>query len=127
MAAGSTDTFASSSQTLSCFNAGLLKQEKFWHAEVMATASTGGFWEDDPEEATKKKVNELKRKFHSGRQLLIKHLPRDVTEEVSTYIYKYVNTKTLFYTYVVKEILIDPFICMLTLWFHYITFMLPNV
>lgn len=84
MAAGSTETFASTSQTLGCFNAGLLKQEKFWTAEVMATATTGSFWEDDPEEATKKKVNELKRKFHSGRQLQIKHLPRDVTEEVST-------------------------------------------
>jgi hypothetical protein len=86
MAAGSTESFASASQTLGCFNASLLKQEKFWTAELMATASTGSFWEDDPEEATKKRVNELKRKFHSGRQLQIKHLPRDVTEEVSVHI-----------------------------------------
>lgn len=86
MAAGSTETFASASQALGCFNASLLKQDKFWTAEVMATASTGSFWEDDPEEAAKKRVNELKRIFHSGRQLQIKHLPRDVTEEVSVYI-----------------------------------------
>jgi hypothetical protein len=86
MAAGSTETFASASQALGCFNASLLKQDKFWTAEVMATASTGSFWEDDPEEAAKKRVNELKRKFHSGRQLQIKHLPRDVTEEVSVHI-----------------------------------------
>ena len=83
MAAGSTDTFASASETLGCFSAGLLKQDKFWTAEVMATASTGSFWDDDPEEAAKKRVNDLKRIFHSGRQLQIKHLPRDVTEEVS--------------------------------------------
>ena len=87
MAAGSTDTFASASQTLGCFSAGLLKQDKFWTAEVMATASTGSFWDDDPEEAAKKRVNELKRIFHSGRQLQIKHLPRDVTEEVSVNVY----------------------------------------
>nr|CAD7395646.1 unnamed protein product [Timema poppensis] len=51
-------------------------------ADVLATASTGGFWEDDPEEIVKKKVNELKHKFHYGRQLQIKHLPRDVIEEL---------------------------------------------
>jgi len=89
MAASSTDTFASASQTLGCFSAGLLKQDKFWTAEVMATASTGSFWDDDPEEAAKKRVNELKRIFHSGRQLQIKHLPRDVTEEVSVNVYYY--------------------------------------
>ena len=54
---------------------------------MMATASTGSFWDDDPEEAAKKRVNELKRIFHSGRQLQIKHLPRDVTEEVSVNVY----------------------------------------
>ncbi|GLH14927.1 Uncharacterized protein GBIM_19351 [Gryllus bimaculatus] len=91
MAAGSTETFASTSQGLGCFNSNLLKtaQDKFWTAEVMATASTGGFWEDDPEMEIKKKINELKHKFHVGRQLQIKHLPRDVTEEFSTVL----NTK----------------------------------
>jgi len=85
MAASSTDGFISGSGSLGCFNGGLLKpgQEKFWGAEVMATASTESFWEDDPEEQVKKKINELKSKFHSGRQLQVKHLPRDVTEEVS--------------------------------------------
>lgn len=85
MAAGSTDSFSAAPQTLGCFNTDLLKtaQEKFWTAEVMATASTGAFWDDDPEEKVKKQINSLKRKFHSGRQLLIKYLPRDVTEEVS--------------------------------------------
>ena len=47
------------------------------------TTATDVFWEDDPEEVLKKRVNELKRKFHNGRQLQIKHLPRDVMEEVS--------------------------------------------
>lgn len=82
MAASSTESFGAST----CFNGGLLKpaQDKFgWASEVMATASTEGFWEDDPEEQVKKKILELKTKFHMGRQLQIKHLPRDVTEEVS--------------------------------------------
>lgn len=85
MAASSTESFGTSTSALGCFNGGLLKpaQDKFWATEVMATASTEGFWEDDPEEQVKKKILELKTKFHMGRQLQIKHLPRDVTEEVS--------------------------------------------
>ncbi|KAE8742296.1 hypothetical protein FOCC_FOCC012175 [Frankliniella occidentalis] len=86
MAASSTESFGAPPSGLGCFNGGLLKpaQDKFgWATEVMATASTEGFWEDDPEEQVKKKVLELKTKFHMGRQLQIKHLPRDVTEELS--------------------------------------------
>jgi len=36
-----------------------------------------------PPDSIEKRVEELKRKFHRGRQLQIKHLPREVTEEVS--------------------------------------------
>ncbi|XP_046405940.1 ribonucleoprotein PTB-binding 1-like [Ischnura elegans] len=83
MAAGSTETFASPAAGIACFNDDLLKSspDKFWTGEVVATASTGGFWEDDPEENVKRRVNELKRKFHQGRTLIIKHLPRDATED----------------------------------------------
>lgn len=88
MATGSTEpAFSTSSQNLPCFNSNLLKSDanKYWNgAQVLATASTDSFWEDDPEEKTKKKVLASKSKFHMGRALQIKHLPRDVTEAVST-------------------------------------------
>lgn len=87
MATGSTEAaFASSSQALACFNANLLKSDsKYWNsAQVLATTSTEGFWEDDPEEKIKKRVLQCKSQFHMGRCLQIKHLPRDVTEAVST-------------------------------------------
>lgn len=86
MAAGSTEAFSSSA----CFDSGLLQPDpdKFWASDVLATASTEAFWEDGPEEIIKKKVNDLKAKFHSGRQLQIKHLPRDVTEAVSILLHK---------------------------------------
>lgn len=88
MAAGSTETaFTATNQTLPCFNPSLLKADpnKYWNgAHIMATASTDSFWEDDPEEKIKKKVLAAKSKFHAGRQLQIKHLPRDITEDVST-------------------------------------------
>lgn len=54
---------------------------KYWNsAQILTTASTDGFWEDTPEEKIKKKVLNAKSKFHAGRELHIKHLPRDVTE-----------------------------------------------
>lgn len=54
---------------------------KYWNcSQILATASTDGFWEDTPEEKIKKKVLNVKSKFHAGRQLVVKHLPRDVTE-----------------------------------------------
>ncbi|XP_075218057.1 ribonucleoprotein PTB-binding 1-like isoform X2 [Lycorma delicatula] len=85
MAAGSTETaFTSANPALGCFNANLLKNDsnKYWNgAHIMAIASTDSFWEDDPEEKIKKKVLDSKSKFHMGRQLQIKHLPRDVTED----------------------------------------------
>lgn len=58
-------------------------REKIWNGDIVATASTHGFWEPDAEFKIKVKVNKLKRKFHQSRYLQIKHLPRDVTEEVS--------------------------------------------
>uniref|UniRef100_A0A1B6LFJ0 RRM domain-containing protein n=1 Tax=Graphocephala atropunctata TaxID=36148 RepID=A0A1B6LFJ0_9HEMI len=84
MATGSTEAaFSTSSQALPCFNSNLLKTDanKYWNgAQVLATTSTDGFWEDDPEEKIKKKVLASKSQFHMGRALQIKHLPRDVTE-----------------------------------------------
>lgn len=58
-------------------------RDKIWNGDIVATASTTGFWEPDKEFKIKVKVNELKRKFHQNRYLQIKHLPRDVSEEVS--------------------------------------------
>ncbi|XP_022187267.2 LOW QUALITY PROTEIN: ribonucleoprotein PTB-binding 1-like [Nilaparvata lugens] len=85
MAAGSTEAaFTSPASALGCFNPTLLKNDsnKYWNGgHIIAIASTDGFWEDDPEEKVKKKVLNSKSKFHMGRQLQIKHLPRDVTEE----------------------------------------------
>ncbi|RZF42053.1 hypothetical protein LSTR_LSTR006646 [Laodelphax striatellus] len=85
MAAGSTETaFTSPASALGCFNPTLLKSDsnKYWNGgHIIAIASTDGFWEDDPEEKVKKKVLNSKSKFHMGRQLQIKHLPRDVTED----------------------------------------------
>lgn len=87
MATGSTEpAFPNSSPSLQCFNSNLLKADhnKYWNeAQVLATASTESFWEDDPEEKVKKIVMSCKSKFHLGRALQIKHLPRDVTEAVS--------------------------------------------
>lgn len=50
---------------------------------LQATASTERFWEEEPEEEIKRKVQDAKIKFHKDRQLQIKHLPRNVGEEVS--------------------------------------------
>ncbi|KAG8271425.1 Ribonucleoprotein PTB-binding 2 [Homalodisca vitripennis] len=84
MATGSTEAaFSTTTQALPCFNSNLLKSDpnKYWNApQVLATTSTEGFWEDDPEEKIKKKVLASKSQFHMGRSLQIKHLPRDVTE-----------------------------------------------
>jgi hypothetical protein len=65
--------------------------------EVVATASTGASWVDEvhnnssnnnsqsdsSSEPLEKRLEEIRRKFHRGRLLQIKHLPREVTEEVS--------------------------------------------
>lgn len=53
------------------------------HQVLQATASTERFWEEEPEEEIKRKVQDAKTKFHKDRQLQVKHLPRNVTEEVS--------------------------------------------
>lgn len=82
MAAGYTET-SYSNPPGSKFSSILKTNEKskYWNcAPILTTASTDGFWEDTPEEKIKKKVLNAKSKFHAGRQLHIKHLPRDVTE-----------------------------------------------
>ncbi len=45
-----------------------------------------------PLDSLEKRVEELRRKFHRGRQLQIKHLPREVSEEVSSLLYKNWNS-----------------------------------
>lgn len=57
-------------------------KDKLWSGNIVATASTTEFCFEDKEFKIKFKVNELKHKFHQNRYLQIKHLPRDVSEEV---------------------------------------------
>ena len=45
-------------------------------------ASNSNHWEIDEEEVIKRRIYELKRQFHNGRYLIVRHLPRDATEEV---------------------------------------------
>ncbi|KAK7082927.1 hypothetical protein SK128_005335, partial [Halocaridina rubra] len=59
----------------------------FWPAEA-ASASTStsspsseNNWDVDEEEVIKRRIYELKRQFHNGRYLIVRHLPRDATEE----------------------------------------------
>ncbi|XP_071448312.1 ribonucleoprotein PTB-binding 1-like [Hetaerina americana] len=79
----SAEGLTTSSTNINSFSDDLLKSkhEKFWSGEVLATASTGEFWEDDPNEKLKRKVNQLVGIFHQDRGLQVKNLPRDVTEE----------------------------------------------
>ena len=46
----------------------------------------GGFpdskWNIDEKEAVKRRIYELKRTFHNGRYLIVRHLPKDTTEQV---------------------------------------------
>ncbi|KAG8236530.1 hypothetical protein J437_LFUL015804 [Ladona fulva] len=79
----SAEGISNSKTNIKCFNENLLKSkhDKYWADEVLATASTGEFWEDDPSEKVKRRVNELHRIFHKERGLMVKNLPRDVTEE----------------------------------------------
>lgn len=39
-------------------------------------------WDMDEKEAIKRRIYELKRTFHNGRQLIVRHLPKDTTEQV---------------------------------------------
>lgn len=78
-----------------CFKYKLNDPKAFWngggagvgiagnHQVLQATASTERFWEEEPEEEIKRKVQDAKIKFHKDRQLQVKHLPRNVSEEVS--------------------------------------------
>lgn len=58
---------------------------------LQATASTERFWEEEPEEEIKRKVQDAKIKFHKDRQLQVKHLPRNVSEEVSKPVVAIIN------------------------------------
>ncbi|KAL5237531.1 hypothetical protein ACI65C_004941 [Semiaphis heraclei] len=71
-----------------CFKYKLNDPKAFWngagagnHQVLQATASTERFWEEEPEEKIKRKVQDAKIKFHKDRQLQVKHLPRNVSEE----------------------------------------------
>jgi len=66
---------------------------------LQATASTERFWEEEPEEEIKRKVQDAKIKFHRDRQLQVKHLPRNVTEEVSERFNFVSNTRVIVVLY----------------------------
>ncbi|XP_042886184.1 uncharacterized protein LOC122262266 [Penaeus japonicus] len=57
----------------------------FWPTEAASSSTSPASennWDVDEEEAIKRRIYELKRQFHNGRYLIIRHLPRDATEEV---------------------------------------------
>lgn len=85
MATTSTEAVSNSTHQTYCLGQNIINRarEKIWNGDIVATASTHGFWEPDKEFKIKVKVDELKRKFHRSRYLQVKHLPRDVTEAVS--------------------------------------------
>ena len=58
-----------------------------WSSSVVASASTGNSWVEDvhSSDTVDKRVKEVVLIFHSGRQLHMKNLPREVTEEVSVF------------------------------------------
>lgn len=87
MAAGSADAFAP--HGFGCYDREL---NNLWSNGVVATASTGASWVDEvhgnpsaSERDPSERAEDIKRKFHRGRVLQIKHLPREVTEEVNTF------------------------------------------
>jgi len=82
MAAGSADAFSANARNFGVYDISAAA-DNLWSSGVVATASTGASWVDDVhQDPAEKRFEELKRKFHRGRQLQIKHLPREVTEEV---------------------------------------------
>ncbi|KAK6634496.1 hypothetical protein RUM43_011897 [Polyplax serrata] len=86
MATTSTEAVTNSTHQTYRLGAGIVNgtREKIWNGDIVATASTHGFWEPDKEFKIKVKVDELKRKFHQSRYLQVKHLPRDVSESVDS-------------------------------------------
>ncbi|CAG7822369.1 unnamed protein product [Allacma fusca] len=84
MAAGPADAFSATPRGFGCYDRELITAaaDNLWSSSVVATASTGASWvEDVHSDPVEKRTEELRRKFHHGRQLQIKHLPREVTEE----------------------------------------------
>ncbi|XP_063602221.1 uncharacterized protein LOC134778237 [Penaeus indicus] len=60
----------------------------FWPTEAASSSTSPASennWDVDEEEAIKRRIYELKRQFHNGRYLIIRHLPRDATEEVCNF------------------------------------------
>jgi len=89
-----------------CFKYKLNDPKAFWngaggggvagnHQVLQATASTERFWEEEPEEEIKRKVQDAKIKFHKDRQLQVKHLPRNVSEDVSIFSFRFVSFRAL--------------------------------
>lgn len=87
MAAGPADAFSTTPRGFSCYDRELISAaaDNLWSSSVVATASTGASWVDEVHNSdpVEKRIEEIKRRFHRGRVLQIKHLPREVTEEVS--------------------------------------------
>ncbi len=88
MAAGSADAFSATPRGFGGVydRGGELMTDNLWSSGVVATASTGASWVDEVHNSScdpvEKRFEDIKRKFHRGRVLQIKHLPREVTEEV---------------------------------------------
>lgn len=77
MAAGPADAFSATPRGFGCYDRELLP-DNLWSSSVVATASTGASWVDEVHnsDSLEKRLEDLKRKFHRGRVLQIKHLPR---------------------------------------------------
>ena len=62
-----------------------------WTASVSDEAgSDNGVWEETDNLSPEQRIGECLRLFHKGRYLVVRHLPHDVTEEVSE-SYKFKN------------------------------------
>lgn len=85
MAAGPADAFSATPFGGGYDRGGEVMSDNLWSSSVVATASTGASWVDEvhASDPVEKRWEDIKRKFHRGRVLQIKHLPREVTEEVS--------------------------------------------
>lgn len=98
MAAGPADAFSATPRGFGCYDRELISAaaDNLWSSSVVATASTGASWVDEvhSSDPVEKRIEELKRKFHRGRQLQIKQLPREVTEEVRTHFFFLFITKS---------------------------------
>jgi len=95
MAAGPADAFSATPRGFGCYDRELISAaaDNLWSSSVVATASTGASWVDEVHnnsDPIEKRIEDIKRKFHRGRILQIKHLPREITEEVSYFFVFYI-------------------------------------